>query len=101
VSGDAPGSTLLLADVAVQVLLRSALYTLRGYKEHDASAHVHVVVGFSLQVMDDQGCPHPPVKGGPAWNSWNPAAGLASGSACPVDLPFIRDQSFTYCCQKG
>ncbi len=55
-------SALLLADVAIQVLLHGVLYALPGHKEDGAPADVHAVVGYSLQIVDDQGRPHPPLR---------------------------------------
>ena len=56
------GDDLLLAHLAIQVLLHGALYTLSGHQEDCTPADVHAVVGYALEVMDYQGCPHPPLR---------------------------------------
>ena len=57
---------LVLIYVPLQVLAHGVLYALAGYQEDGPPTDVHAVVGDALEVVDDQGCPHPPLGGAAA-----------------------------------
>src|SRR5215211_6347120 len=51
----------VVVHVTVEILLHGVLDPLPGNKEDGAPANVDAVVGDALQVVDYQGCPHPPL----------------------------------------
>src|SRR3712207_3644935 len=56
-----PYTTLFRSEVAIEVLLHGALYALAGHQEDGEAPDIHAVVGDALEVVDDQGRPHPPL----------------------------------------